>query len=215
MTTIKPVNIHSYREEMTKEALALLTKFIEKEKDTLSTEDIELFQQVKNRIESFGDFYRLEDMLENGLFDVPQSTTNYGYMIVNPNLNYHHNLDYSKVFPYKTREHTYESEKKLEDAMLWIHGVSDNLDRIDEYVKTKIDEYGNYYQSDLEEIEYVVKVTPILKSHEPKEYGWRWEKWGEYIGTRESKAEYLYDEPEIETIFVFSVIVLERLNNAN
>lgn len=208
MTLIKPFNIHFYREELTNEGITLLTKIIERAKDSSS---IESLQRVKNRIEKFGKFYTIKDMIENGLFDVPQSNTNYDYMVVNPDLNYHHNLEYSKVFPYKTYKHTYNPEKKLEDAMLWLSGVSDNLDQIDEYIKTKINEYEKYYQSELEEIEYVVKVTPILKSHEPETGGWRWSKWGEYIGTRESEAEYLYDEPEIDTIFVFSVIVLERL----
>lgn len=45
---------------------------------------------MKERVELFGDFYTIKDMLENELFDVPQSNTEYNYMIVNTDLNYHH-----------------------------------------------------------------------------------------------------------------------------
>jgi hypothetical protein len=35
--------------------------------------------------------------------------------------------------------------------------------------------------------------------------GWRWHKWGEYIGTQDPQCEYLYDEPEIEKVYVYHI----------
>ncbi len=51
----------------------------------------------------------------------------------------------------------------------------------------------------------VVTLTPISKCDEPEEYGWRWHKWGEYIGHQNPQREYLYDEPEIEQVYIFQV----------
>ena len=34
---------------------------------------------------------------------------------------------------------------------------------------------------------------------------WRWHKWGPYIGTKEPKCEYLYDEPEIDKVVIFEL----------
>lgn len=52
---------------------------------------------------------------------------------------------------------------------------------------------------------FVVFVSKIAKKSQPEEGGWRWEKWGEYIGDKQPQYEYLYDEPEIDEVFVFEV----------
>lgn len=48
-------------------------------------------------------------------------------------------------------------------------------------------------------------LTRLLKSEESSDGGWRWHKWGEYIGTHKPQCEYLHDEPEIEEVWVFDV----------
>ena len=45
--------------------------------------------------------------------------------------------------------------------------------------------------------EFVVRLTPIVKAKEPADGGWRWHKWGEYIGKQEPQCEYIHDEPII------------------
>jgi hypothetical protein len=40
--------------------------------------------------------------------------------------------------------------------------------------------------------------------------GWRWHKWGPYIGTQEPKCEYIHDEPEIEEVFTYHVYELKQ-----
>lgn len=55
---------------------------------------------------------------------------------------------------------------------------------------------------------FVISITPILKQNQPKEGGWRWHKWGPYIGTQTQTTEYLHDEPEIEKVYVFHVYEL-------
>lgn len=74
-------------------------------------------------------------------------------------------------------------------------GVSDNLDQIKEVWKV--------YWS---ERKFVLEIYEVYKEHQPPRGGWRWSKWGPYIGKREPKAEYLADEPEITEVMIFGFI---------
>jgi hypothetical protein len=59
--------------------------------------------------------------------------------------------------------------------------------------------------------EFVVTVTTIRKADEPADGGWRWHKWGEYIGTQNPQCEYIHDEPNIEEVLCFHIY--ERANS--
>lgn len=52
---------------------------------------------------------------------------------------------------------------------------------------------------------YVVHIVCIDKKYEPETEGWRWHKWGEYIGIHEPTTEYLYNEPHIDRVYVYSI----------
>lgn len=52
---------------------------------------------------------------------------------------------------------------------------------------------------------FFVSFVRIRRADQPLEGGWRWHKWGDYIGTRNPQREYLHDEPEIEEVYTFSV----------
>lgn len=49
----------------------------------------------------------------------------------------------------------------------------------------------------------------IIKQCEQSDWGgWRWHKWGEYIGDFTPKCEYLYDEVGIDKVYVYSIVEL-------
>ena len=73
----------------------------------------------------------------------------------------------------------------------WSYGVADNIEQVLDYYNTR-NFKGNH----------VVLVKWIRKNHN---CGWRWHKWGEYIGTQNPRCEYLDDEPEIEKVLIFSI----------
>lgn len=50
-----------------------------------------------------------------------------------------------------------------------------------------------------------ISFVRIRRAEQPREDGWRWHKWGEYIGDKEPQCEYLSDEPEIEEVYTFTV----------
>lgn len=85
-----------------------------------------------------------------------------------------------------------------------LYGVCDNASQVIEYMSVR--EYD-------EDKEYLIVLTPILKDNQPDRDGWRWEKWGEYIGTQKSNADYLADESSIDMVYVFDVSEVVKTNN--
>lgn len=80
------------------------------------------------------------------------------------------------------------------------YGVADNVEQILLHVPELHDPNRQFF----------VTYTTIRKKNQEEEGGWRWCKWGPYIGAKNSMAEYLYDEPDIDQVICFSVY--ERLN---
>lgn len=67
---------------------------------------------------------------------------------------------------------------------------------------------------------FIMSVTEINKDYQPDDGGWRWHKWGKYIGCQEITSEYLYDEPIIEKVYCYSIYevtnyIESRFNNNN
>lgn len=55
----------------------------------------------------------------------------------------------------------------------------------------------------------LITVNEVRKEHQ-SEQGWRWHKWGQYIGEKEPKHEYLYDEDDsIQSIFTYEILVFK------
>lgn len=52
---------------------------------------------------------------------------------------------------------------------------------------------------------FIVTVTPIVREDQPTTGGWRWHKWGPYIGAQEPKSEYLSDDLHIDKVLVYHV----------
>lgn len=57
---------------------------------------------------------------------------------------------------------------------------------------------------------FTITLTQVRKSDQPAEGGWRWHKWGTYIGTHEIQHEYLYDEKGIESVYVYHIYEYNR-----
>ena len=74
------------------------------------------------------------------------------------------------------------------------YGVADSLENIKEVKKIFFDTPDR---------KFILSVSQIRREDQPERDGWRWEKWGPYIGTRKSQADYLYHEPEIESVLIF------------
>ncbi len=75
-------------------------------------------------------------------------------------------------------------------------GVCDSVEQFDEAL-------GRALREDPRK--FVVFFIEIRKEDQPEDGGWRWCKWGEYIGKQTPTRDYLHDEPVIETVYVFMI----------
>lgn len=85
------------------------------------------------------------------------------------------------------------------------HGVCDNYQQVlerDEDVKKFIDDPDK---------KFILKLCYIAKQDQPENDGWRWEKWGEYIGDQKPQYEYLYDEEDIDGVFCYELLEVIEL----
>lgn len=77
------------------------------------------------------------------------------------------------------------------------YGVCDNVEQVLERYKQWLELPGR---------KFCISFTKVTKSEQESQYGWRWHKWGEYIGTKEPRCEYLYDEDEnIQEIYCYHI----------
>lgn len=103
---------------------------------------------------------------------------------------------YQSRFPFNFPEDEFEELKKLTWMDRYkifpnyekiIYGVADNIEQIKEYYKDEIKDT---------EKKYCLALTPVWqeKENKGKGGGWRWHKWGKYIGKLNPQCEYLDDE---------------------
>ena len=52
-------------------------------------------------------------------------------------------------------------------------------------------------------------ILSLCKISKKEDDGWRWHKWGKYIGIQKSQCEYIGDEPEIEEVYVYHIYEME------
>ena len=52
---------------------------------------------------------------------------------------------------------------------------------------------------------FIVTFHHLKRAEQPKDGGWRWSKWGEYIGEQHPSCEYLADEPKIEEVYIYHI----------
>lgn len=76
------------------------------------------------------------------------------------------------------------------------YGVADNLHQIRR-------RYRHFWAT---ERMFVLQVFMVCKDDEPKDGGWRWHKWGPYIGTQNPRCEYIAHEPKIREVICFSFV---------
>lgn len=52
---------------------------------------------------------------------------------------------------------------------------------------------------------YMVAMVEIRRDRQSDWGGWRWHKWGPYIGTQNPQHEYLYDEKHIDVVYTYHI----------
>ena len=82
------------------------------------------------------------------------------------------------------------------------YGVCDTIDQ----VKEKYSQWLN-----LPDMKFCISFTKVTKSEQGPVGGWRWHKWGPYIGSKTPQHTYLYDEDDsIQEVLIFHIYRLEN-----
>lgn len=105
----------------------------------------------------------------------------------------------------------YKKVKNFNSPIYWCeYGVADNASQVLDYYEHLLTQYGDYMNNR----KFIITMTPIFREDEPEDGGWRWHKWGQYIGEFEHKCEYLYDEQGIDYVWVFTILEVEECKEA-
>ena len=107
-----------------------------------------------------------------------------------------------------------------------MNGVSDNASQVKNYLNKIINIYLNRTSKDVYFFEgqglfnliknepnykFILLLTPIINNHDTSLWGgWRWHKWGEYIGKHNPQYEYLDHETGIDYVLVWKLCPVER-----
>lgn len=100
--------------------------------------------------------------------------------------------DYKKLSVEEQIEIRKESKTKFNFNS---YGVCDSPEQLATFIK---------FLENLDK-KYAVFICNIDKKDQPSNGGWRWHKWGQYIGKQKPTSEYLYDEPLINRVFIFNI----------
>lgn len=103
-------------------------------------------------------------------------------------------LEETTIKPSKGQYHSYPADINIDISLNY--GVCDNYEQILENIPQLVSDPDR---------KFFIILKEMLKSEQPKYGGWRWCKWGSYIGTQNSVADYLFDEPEVEKIICFQI----------
>ena len=80
------------------------------------------------------------------------------------------------------------------------YGVCDNYKQI-------LEEYKDFLSN--KDKNYVIGLTTVKRESQSPSGGWRWHKWGPYIGTQNPQHEYLYNEENIDVVYTFSIYEID------
>jgi len=82
------------------------------------------------------------------------------------------------------------------------YGVADNVSQILDYIDLIKKEGKENFDN------AIIAINFHYKRHQPADGGWRWHKWGRYLGKYRISHEYLYDE-DIAMVISWEIINLE------
>jgi hypothetical protein len=86
------------------------------------------------------------------------------------------------------------------------YGVCDNASQALDYYDSLYSSHEDY----MKDKSFVILLTPMFRESQPEYGGWRWHKWGQYIGKFKHKREYLYDEKGIDYIYCFNILEVKK-----
>lgn len=104
----------------------------------------------------------------------------------------------------------YKPVENYHSPIYWkSYGVADNASQVLDYYDSICKEHSEY----VEDKEFIIILTPMFRNKQPEIGGWRWHKWGPYIGEFEHKCEYLYNEEGIDYVLCFKIVEVAKCSD--
>lgn len=88
----------------------------------------------------------------------------------------------------------------LKEHGLHSFGVADSIEQIQRYLE-KVETLPE---------KFIVIMTPVYRKDEPSFGGFRFHKWGKYIGNHTIEQEYFYDHKEMDVLYTFRVLMVDE-----
>ena len=102
---------------------------------------------------------------------------------------------------FDSREAGIYGSRKPQEEDLEAIGVCDSP-------KQLLEKFGKQIREDKRN--FIISFVKIRRDEQPSQGGWRWHKWGTYVGNQEPKYEYLYDEPDIEEVYTYHIYEVSK-----
>lgn len=123
----------------------------------------------------------------------------------------------------------YETVNPMRDKYLYtvnLYGVADNATQVIRHLENSVKTYlfGNDLEDDFclgralvkmielyPDYKLVLLMTPHVNTKDCRWGGWRWHKWGEYIGVHEPQHEYLSYEKGIDYVLSYDLEIVKKI----
>ena len=87
-------------------------------------------------------------------------------------------------------------EFDFETSKLSSYGVCDSIEQfLEDFL----------HELDSSDRKFCISFTCVSKKDQSPEGGWRWCKWGPYLGRGKPTTKYLYDEPDFDEVYCFQI----------
>lgn len=126
----------------------------------------------------------------------------------------------------------YETVNQMIDKYLYTvntYGVADNATQVIRHLENSLKTY--FYRNDFDdefylgkslvkmielypEYKLVLLMTPHMNTKDCSWGGWRWHKWGEYIGVHEPQHEYLSYEKGIDYVLSYDLEIVRKIEES-
>ncbi len=112
---------------------------------------------------------------------------------------------------YQEDKSIYKS-KTVTPLVIHNYGVCDNasqaLDMYDRIVKESVSGEAKEQMNG----EFIIRLMPVFRKYNE---GWRWHKWGEYIGVQKPECEYIGDETNVDMVYAFHIYKIVKSDTCN
>lgn len=91
--------------------------------------------------------------------------------------------------------HSFFNKNDINSSIRENFGVADNIEQI-------LEHYPELLKS---EDNFIVIFSDVYRKYQPESYGFRYEKFGEYIGTQNIQHEFIYDDKHIDKVIIYEI----------